>query len=91
MDEVRDGPAIARHEDEQMRVEPVPHAGRFPDEILLGLEEESQLARAIGEPDRWQVRLTGGHPGDRECVTRIALAWSTRSATRLPSSSIAHP
>src|SRR5450759_705175 len=57
-----------------MRVEPVPRTRCLADEVLARLEEEMQLTRPIGQPDGQQVRLTGRHPGDREGVTRIALA-----------------
>jgi hypothetical protein len=60
-----------------MSMQSVPHAGRLADEILARLEEEAQLAPPVWQPDRWQVRLTGRHPGDREGVARIALARST--------------
>jgi hypothetical protein len=75
-DEVGDRSAIARQQDDQVGVEPVPHPGCFTDQILAGLDEKTKLGRLIGQPDRGQVRLPCGHPGNREGITGIALAWS---------------
>jgi hypothetical protein len=77
-DEVRDNAAVSRNEHPQVRVQAVPNARRLGHEVLAGLEQQAQLARAIGQPDRRQVAFPGRPPGDREGVARIALAWPVR-------------
>ncbi len=47
---------------------------RGGDEIGAGGEEEAELGRRIDPPDRRQVRLARRDPGDREGITRVALA-----------------
>ena len=77
-DEVRDRPAVAWHEDPQMGVQPVSRAGRLANKVFSGLEQEPDLARPIGQPDRRQVGLAGGDTSNREGVARIALARTAR-------------
>jgi RNA polymerase primary sigma factor len=54
-----------------MGMEPVPDPGRFADQILASLDQEAQLGRLVGQPDRWQVRLPSGDPGDRQGIREI--------------------
>jgi hypothetical protein len=59
-------------------VEPVAYPRRLCHQILARLEQEMQLARPIGQSDRWQVWFTGRDPGDRKGIARVALARPTR-------------
>jgi hypothetical protein len=76
--EVRDFPAIAWRQSEQMSVQPIACASGLVHEVFSGFEEETQFGRPIRQSDRRQVLLPGCNPGDREGVTGIALARPTR-------------
>jgi hypothetical protein len=70
--------AIARCERPKIGVEPVADARLLGHQVLAGLDQELQLEGPVDEPDRRQVRLAQGHPGDGQRVTRIALAGPSR-------------
>ena len=55
-------------------MEPVADAGLLGHEVLAGLDQELQLEGPIEQPNRRQVGLAQGHPGDGQGVTGIALA-----------------
>ena len=77
-DEVGGPRPVSRLEAPEVGVETVPDPGHLDDDVFPGLDEELQVEGSIGGPDRRQVGLAGGHPGDREGIVGIALAETTR-------------
>jgi hypothetical protein len=53
-------------------------------EVIPRVGQQAELGRAILEPDRRQVGLAEGHPGDREGVARVALAGPTAATSFAP-------
>ena len=67
-----------------MGVETVAGPGLSVYEVVPRIGQQAELGRAILEPDGRQVGLAEGHPGDREGVTRVALAGSTAASSFAP-------
>ena len=86
-DEVARPAPVPRHQAPQVGVEPIADASHLDDDVLAGLDQELEIERSIGKPDRGQVMLAGRHPGDRHGITRIALAEPPRPDP-LPSSEL---
>ena len=67
-----------------MGVEAVAGPGLSVHEIIASVGQQAELGRAVLEPDRRQVGLAEGHPGDREGIARIALAGPTAASSFAP-------
>lgn len=67
-----------------MGVEAVAGPGLSVNEVITSVGQQAELGRAVLEPDRRHVGLAEGHPGDREGITRIALAGPTAAASFAP-------
>jgi hypothetical protein len=70
--------AVPGHEHTQVGVQAVANTGCLGHEVLPCLQQQTQLARPIRPPDRWQVVFPGRHPRDREGIARIAIAGPMR-------------
>ena len=79
-DELGDRPTVARQQDHEVGVEAVAGPGLSVNEVVTSVGQQAELGRAVLEPDRRQVGLAEGHPGDREGVTRVALAGPTAAS-----------
>jgi hypothetical protein len=83
-DELGDRPGVARQQDHEVGVEAVAGPGLSVNEVVTSVGQQAELGRAVLEPDGWQVGLAEGDPGDREGVTRVALAGPTAAASFAP-------
>ncbi len=63
-------------------MQPVAHARRLGHGVVARLDEEADLGGPISQPHRRQLRLPGGHAGDRQGIASVALA-STAGAAAL--------
>ena len=69
--------AITGDEDPEVGVEPVADTSHLQDHVLACPDEELDLDAPVRQPDRWQVGLAEGHPGDRQGIAGVALASPT--------------
>lgn len=76
--QVRRRSAIPGQQRPQVGVEAIADPGHLGHDIFTGLDEQSDFETRVSRPDRRQVQFAGGHPGDGEGVTRVALAGSAR-------------
>src|SRR6266508_3170797 len=83
-DELGDRSAVTRQQDHEVGMEAVAGPGLSVDEVITSVGQQAELGRAVLEPDRRQVGLAEGHPGDREGIARIALARTTAATAFAP-------
>ena len=62
----RDLVLVAGSQTAQLGVGAVDQGAAFTNQVLAVVEQGAQIRRGTdGEPDRWQLLLAGGDPGDR--------------------------
>ena len=67
-----------------MGVEAVAGSGLSVNEVVASVGQQAELRRAVLEPDRRQVGLAEGHPGDCEGIARVALAGPSAATSFAP-------
>ena len=66
--------AVAGGQAQQQRVEPVPHAGLFVDELIAGIDKQLQVGVEVSGVHPGQVRFAQRDPGDGDRVAFVVLA-----------------
>ena len=77
-DEIGDRSAISWNQCQQVRVHSIASTGGLGHQVLAGFKEQSEVVGPVRKSDRRQVRFARGHTGDRQRITRIALARPAR-------------
>jgi hypothetical protein len=80
-DQLGGRPTVTRQQDHEVGVEAVAGPGLSVNEVITSIGQQAELGRAVLEPDRRQVGLTEGHPGDRQGIARVALAGPTAATS----------